>query len=111
MQDEVIASIIGTAVDDMVVMADGAVRRSGVMLRFETIRAEINQVRHTPLEAYREQDRVHVLWQQMITLLLQTQQDHIWQTQPYRFNDRQKEAFERLVSAARQTACRFAIES
>ena len=95
----------------MAVMADGTVRRSGIMLRFEAIRAEIYQVRYTPLEAYREQDRGHELWQQMVTFFVQTQQDHVWQTPSYCFNDRQKEAFERLVSAARQTACRSAIES
>lgn len=58
-QDEVIASIVWGAVGDMAVMAEGAVRRSSVMLRFEAIRTEINQVRYTPLELYREQDRVH----------------------------------------------------
>ena len=59
--------------------------------------AEIYQVRYTPLEAYREQDRVHELWQQMVTFFVQTQQDHIWQTLPYCFNNRQMEAFERLI--------------
>jgi hypothetical protein len=46
-------------VGDIAVMAEGTVRRSGVMLRFEAIRTETNQVRYTPLELYREQDRVH----------------------------------------------------
>ena len=43
----------------MAVMAESAVRRSGVMLRFEAIRTEIDQVRYTLLELYCEQDRVH----------------------------------------------------
>lgn len=75
-QDEVIASIVWGAVGDMAVMAEGAVRRSGVMLRFEAIRTEINQVRYTPLEPYREQDRVHEQcqpWQQMVTFFVRTQ--------------------------------------
>lgn len=109
-QDEVIASIVWGAVGDMAVMAEGAVRRSGVMLRFEAMRTEINQVRYTPLEPYREQDRVHEQcqpWQQMVTFFVRTQQEHVWQTPPYRFNNRQKRAFERLMSAARQqAACR-----
>jgi hypothetical protein len=75
-QGEAIAGVVWDAVGDIAVMAESAVRRSGVMLRFEAIRTEMNQVRYTPLEPYREQDRVHEqcqAWQQMVTFFVRTQ--------------------------------------
>jgi hypothetical protein len=104
-QGEVIAGVVWDAMGDMAVMAESAVRHSGVMLRFEAIRTEIDQVRYTPLEPYCEQDRVHEQcqpWQQMVTFFVRTQQEHTWQTPPYRFNNRQKKAFEQLMAAAQQ---------
>ena len=57
-RDEGIASVVWNAVGDMAAMAESGVRRSGVMLRFEAIRTEIDQVRYAPLEPYRERERV-----------------------------------------------------
>ena len=44
-------------------MAEGAIRRSSIMMRFEAVRTEVDQVRHTLLELYCEQDRVHEQYQ------------------------------------------------
>jgi hypothetical protein len=57
-REECIASIVWNAVGDIAVMVESRVRRSGVMLRFEAIRTEIDQVRYAPLELYRECERV-----------------------------------------------------
>ena len=57
-REERITSIVWNAVGDMAVMAESRVRRSGVILRFEAIRTEIDQVRYAPLEPYRERERV-----------------------------------------------------
>jgi hypothetical protein len=108
-QNEAIAAVIWNAVGNVAAIAESGVRRSGVMLRFEAIRTEINQVRYAPLEPYRDSDRVHKEcqpWQQMVTFFVRTQQDNTWQTPPYRFNNRQKIAFQRLMAAARQEVAR-----
>ncbi|KAI7592076.1 hypothetical protein KC316_g2508 [Hortaea werneckii] len=108
-QNEVIAAVIWDAVGDVAAIAESGVRRSGVMLRFEAIRTEINQVRYAPLEPYRESDRVYKEcqpWQQMVTFFVRTQQDNTRQTPPYRFNNRQKIAFHRLMAAAAQEVAR-----
>ena len=41
-REECIASIVWNAVGDMAVIVESRVRRSGVMLRFEAIRTEID---------------------------------------------------------------------
>ena len=108
-QNEVIAAVIWDAVGDVAAIAESGVRRSGVMLRFEAIRTEINQVRYAPLEPYRDSDRVYKEcrpWQQMVTFFVRTQQDNTRQTPPYRFNNRQRIAFHRLVAAAQQEVAR-----
>ena len=84
-RNEGIASVVWNAVGDMAVMAESGVRRSGVMLRFEAIRTEIDQVRYAPLEPYRERERVRKecqSWQQMVIFFVRTQQHNTWQTPP-----------------------------
>jgi hypothetical protein len=43
-QDEIIAAAIWDAVGAVAAIAESSVRRSGIMLRFEAIRTEIDQV-------------------------------------------------------------------
>ena len=95
-QDEIISAAIWDAVGDVAAIAESGVRRSCVILRFEAIRTEIDQVRYAPLEPYRDRERVRKecqSWQQMVIFFVRTQQHNTWQTPPYGFNNRQKKAF------------------
>jgi hypothetical protein len=79
-----------------------------LMLRFEATRTEIDQIRYMPLGPYREQDQVGKQCQpsqQMANFFVctqQFQQEHRWQTPPYRFKNNQKKSFQRSMAAARQ---------
>jgi hypothetical protein len=42
----------------------------------------------------------------MVMFFVRTQHNNTWQTPPYRFNNRQKNAFQRLIAAARQEVAR-----
>jgi hypothetical protein len=57
-QDEIIATAIWDTVGDVAAIAESSVRRSSVMLCFEAIRTEIDQVRYVLLEPYRDCERV-----------------------------------------------------
>lgn len=105
-RNEAIAQVIWSAICEVAIASEDVVRESGVMLRFEVIRTEVDQVKYAPLEVYREGGRVDKRcqpWQQMVMFFVRTQKDHQWQKTPqYRFNRRQQEAFQRLISLAEQ---------
>jgi hypothetical protein len=62
-QDKIIATAIWDAVGDVAAIAESSVCRSSVMLRFEAIYTEIDQVRYAPLEPYRDHERVRKEYQ------------------------------------------------
>jgi hypothetical protein len=80
-QDEIIAAAIWDAVGNVAAIAESSVRRSSVMLRFEAIRTEIDQVRYALLEPYQDCERVHKEcqpWQQIVMFFVRTQHDNTW---------------------------------
>ena len=102
---EPVAAVIWDAVSQMVTVSQGTVAESGVMLRFEAVRTEKEQVRYQPLEVYRDRASVQEQcrpWQQMIMFFVRTQQRHEWKSPEYRFNQRQQQAFDQLIDAAEQ---------
>jgi hypothetical protein len=80
-QNEIIATAIWDAVGNVAAIAESSVCRSGVMLRFEAICTEIDQVQYAPLELYRDREQVCKEcqpWQQMVMFFVRTQHDNTW---------------------------------
>lgn len=103
--NEMVAATIWNAIRQVAVSRQAAVVQSGVMLRFEAIRTEMNKVQYAPLEAYRNQERVQEHcrpWQQMVMFFVRSRQDHPWKSPAFQFNCRQQQAFDRLMEAAQQ---------
>jgi superfamily II DNA helicase RecQ len=102
--DEGIASILWEAMGELAAASQETVSQSGVMLRFEAIRTERDQVRYQPLQPYRDRASVYEHcrpWQQMLMFFVRTQQAHEWASPAYRFNRRQARAYADMVAAAR----------
>lgn len=105
MRDERVAAAVWQAMGEVASISQATVARSGVMLRFEAIRTEANKVSYHPLEPY--QDRTQIgrqgrAWQQIVVFFVRTQRHHQWKSPPYRFNARQKRAFDDVIRRADQ---------
>ncbi|KAK1807894.1 hypothetical protein LTR12_017752 [Friedmanniomyces endolithicus] len=88
---------------ELAAISQATVEQSGVMLRMEAVRSEVDQQRFAPLRPYQEAasiERHCRPWQQMLMFLVRTQRPHDWHSPVYRFNRRQKAAFEAMIEAA-----------
>ncbi|TKA60225.1 hypothetical protein B0A55_13169, partial [Friedmanniomyces simplex] len=88
---------------ELAAISQSTVGQSGVMLRLEAVRSEIDQQRFQPLQPYQEVASIehHCRpWQQMLMFFTRTQRPHDWSSPVYRFNRRQSAAFEKLIEAA-----------
>lgn len=106
-RNEKVAATIWQAMGEVASISQSTVSRSGVMLRFEAIRTETNKVSYHPLEPYQDPTQIGRqgrAWQQMMMFFVRTQRQHQWKSPGYRFNQRQKRAFERLIALAQQSA-------
>ncbi|KAK0835177.1 hypothetical protein LTS02_018173, partial [Friedmanniomyces endolithicus] len=92
---------------ELATISQSVVRQSGVMLRMEAVRSEVGQQRFTPLRPYQEATSIerHCRpWQQMLMFFVRTQRPHDWHSPVYRFNRRQKTAFEDMIEAVGKEA-------
>ncbi|KAK0352147.1 hypothetical protein LTR59_017192 [Friedmanniomyces endolithicus] len=90
---------------ELAAIIQSIVGQSGVMLRMEAVRSEADQQRFTPLRPYQEAasiERHCRPWQQTLMFFVRTQRPHDWHSPVYRFNRRQKMAFEAMVEAVSQ---------
>ena len=104
--DEKVAAAIWRAMEQVARISQDTVSRSGVMLRFESIRTEVHQNVHRPLEPYQDRDdiaRQGRYWQQVVTFFVRTRQAHEWQGPRYRFNRRQDRAFQHMMEKAERS--------
>jgi len=106
MRDERVAVAVWQAIGEVASISQATVARSGVMLRFEAIRTEANKVSYHPLEPY--QDRTQIgrqgrAWQQVVMFFVRTQRCHQWKSPQYRFNARQKLAFDDVIRCAERS--------
>jgi hypothetical protein len=104
--DERVVAAIWQAMEQVARISQDTVSRSGVMLRFESIRTEAHQNVYRPLEPY--QNRKDIArqgrhWQQIVTFFVRTKQAHGWQSPGYKFNRRQDRAFRHLMTKAEQS--------
>ena len=100
------AAAVWQAMGEVASISQITVSRSGVMLRFEAIRTESNKVSYHPLEPYQDRSQIERqgrAWQQIMMFFVRTQRQHQWKSPSYRLNQRQKRAFERLVTLAQQS--------
>ncbi|KAI7592077.1 hypothetical protein KC316_g2510 [Hortaea werneckii] len=106
---ERVAAIIWHAVADVARISQETVSRSGVMLRFESIRTEAHQNMHRPLDPYQNRDdiaRQGRYWQQIVMFLVRARQEHDGHAPPFKFNRRQDRAYQRLMAAAEAVVTR-----
>lgn len=106
--EERIAASVWQAMGEVASISQTTVSRSGVMLRFEAIRTESNKSSYHPLEPYQDRSQIGRqgrAWQQIMMFFVRTQRKHKWTSPRYRFNQRQKRTFDRLVALARRSAC------
>ncbi|KAK6365036.1 hypothetical protein LTR81_028063, partial [Elasticomyces elasticus] len=95
------------AMGELASISQSVVGQSGVMLRMEAVRSEVGQQRFTPLRPYQEATSIerHCRpWQQMLMFFVRTQRPHDWHSPVYRFNRRQKTAFEAMIEAVSKEA-------
>ncbi|KAK3620762.1 hypothetical protein LTR56_020751 [Elasticomyces elasticus] len=95
------------AMGKLATISQSAVGKSGVTLRMEAVRSEVGQQRFTPLRPYWEATSIerHCRpWQQMLMSFVRTQRPHDWHSPVYRFNRRQKTAFEAMIEAVSKEA-------
>lgn len=109
MRDERGAAAVWQAMGEVASISQTTVARSRVMLRFEAIRTEANKVSYHLLEPY--QDRRQIgrqsrAWQQIVVFFVRTQRHHQWRSPQYRFNARQKRAFDNIIHHAEQAVDR-----
>ena len=105
-RDEKVAATVWQAMGEVASISQITVSRSGVMLRFEAIRTESNKISYHPLEPYQDRSQIGRqgrAWQQIMMFFVRTQRQHQWKSPSYRLNQRQKRAFERLMTLARQS--------
>ena len=90
---------------ELAAISQATVEQSGVMLRMEAVRSEADQQRFTPLRPYQEAasiERHCRPWQQTLMFFVRTQRPHEWHSPAYRFNRRQKAAYEAFSEAVGQ---------
>ncbi|QGA20956.1 hypothetical protein EYB26_008666 [Talaromyces marneffei] len=102
--DEHAIQAIWTAMGQVGQISQQSVIHTGVFVRMEAIRTERHQTRYQPLEAYQDletmTERVRP-WQQMLMFFWRTQQCASDERHPpYRFTQRQRAAWNRLVQVA-----------
>jgi hypothetical protein len=101
-EEDSLARFIWDAVGKVAAQSQQTVAQSGVMLRFEAVRTEREQVRYHPLEPYRNRSTIEERcrpWQQIVLFFFRTQQAHEWQSPRYRFNRRQARAYSEMIAA------------
>jgi hypothetical protein len=104
--DERVVAAIWQAMEQVSRISQDTVSRSGVMLRFESIRTEAHQNVYRPLEPYQNRNdiaRQGRYWQQIVTFFVRTKQARGWRGPGYKFNRRQDWAFRRLMTKAEQS--------
>ncbi|KAE8555303.1 hypothetical protein EYB25_003851 [Talaromyces marneffei] len=102
--DEHAIQAVWTAMGQVGQISQQSVIHTGVFVRMEAIRTERHQTRYQPLEAYQDletmTERVRP-WQQMLMFFWRTQQCASDERHPpYRFTQRQRAAWNRLVQVA-----------
>jgi len=103
---EKVGATIWQAMGEVASISQTTVSRSGVMLRFEAIRTESNKISHHPSEPYQDRNQIGRqgrAWPQTMMFFVRTQRRHQWKSRSYRFNQRQKRAFERFIALAQQS--------
>ncbi|KAI7215536.1 hypothetical protein KC365_g13538 [Hortaea werneckii] len=106
---ERVVAAIWHAVADVARISQETVSRSGVMLRFESIRTEAHQNVHRPLDPYQNRDdiaRQARYWQQIVIFLVRARPEHDGHAPPFKFNRRQDRAYQRLMAAAEAVVIR-----
>jgi hypothetical protein len=106
-EDEPIEGAVWQAMGEVAAISQATVEQSGVMLRLEVIRTEMQQTRYHPLQPYQDAKEIKRRcrpWQQMLMFFVRTQRQHEWKSPPYRFNRRQFAAFDKLIAAAERLA-------
>lgn len=100
-----IERMIWKATGEMAAASQATVQRSGVMLRLEAVRTEVEQKRYQPLQPYQEASSIERRcrpWQEMLMFFVRTMREHSWKSPKYRFNRRQFAAFEQLIEVAEE---------
>jgi hypothetical protein len=100
--EDSLARYLWDTVGEVAAQSQQTVAESGVMLRFEAVRTELEQVRYHPLEPYRNRSTINERcrpWQQIVLFLFRTQQAHEWQSPQYQFNHRQARAYSDMITA------------
>lgn len=91
------------AMGELAAISQFTVGQSGVMLRLEAVKSEIDQQQFQPLRPYQEVASIkhHCRpWQQMLMFFIRTQRPHDWSSPAYQFNRRQTTASGKLIEVA-----------
>ena len=97
-EDQVVWRTMG----ELAAISQATVAQSGVMVRMEAVRSEVDRQRFTPLRPYQEAASIARRcqpWQQMLMFFVRTQRPHDWRSPVYRFNRRQKAAYGAMMEA------------
>ncbi|KKZ66220.1 hypothetical protein EMCG_08056 [[Emmonsia] crescens] len=101
--DELAARAIWEAMGQVARTSQRVITQLGHFIRIEAIRTERHQTRHTPLQAYMDEESIaeHVRpWQQMLMFFARTQIEHGWTSPQYRFTPRQRKTWRVLWQVA-----------
>ncbi|EDN06580.1 predicted protein [Histoplasma mississippiense (nom. inval.)] len=101
--NELAARAIWEAMGQVARTSQRVITRLGHFVRIEAIRTERHQTRHTPLQAYMDEESIaeHVRpWQQMLMFFARTQVEHEWTSAQYRFTPRQRKTWRVLWQVA-----------
>jgi hypothetical protein len=71
------------AMSELAAISQSTVKQSGVMLRLEAVRGEVDQKRFTPLQLYQDAASIEHRgppWQQILISFIRTQRPHDWRS-------------------------------
>ena len=96
---------IWQAMDDMIQHCQQTViHRVGIFVRLEAIRTEKHQTRYHPLQGYMNAKLVQEYgrpWKQIVMFIGRIYQQREWKVPIYRFNRKQRTAWEKIIVKAR----------
>ncbi|OJD20477.1 hypothetical protein ACJ73_08189 [Blastomyces percursus] len=101
--DELVARAIWEAMGPVACISQQVITQLGHFIRIEAIRTERHQTRHTPHQAYIDEESIaeHVRpWQQMLMFFGRTQIENEWTSPQYRFTPRQRKTWRVLWQVA-----------
>ena len=104
--EEPVENAIWLAMDGLARVSQlSVIHRTGIFVRLEIIRTEIQQTEYTPLQAYMDDTSIKERsrpWKQMLMFFARTQREHSWNSPKYKFTRQQRDAWLHLVEQTKK---------